>query len=279
MNKILLTDCSPEVTQFITNAMGKKESIITDTAAQKRSLNEFKMVVLEENALQEPTVQTIKKIRYACNFRNIPIVLVKRKQDHLPVHPYIMAGCTEILYLQDPPAAIRQILQGYLTPNRRPLAEEMEYLQHFIQNTQMVLETMAALKAEFKEVYFSGVFRIFADVSGIIGLSGKAEGTVIMTCYWDIAKKIISQMMKVKEDEINAELIHDGIGELINMISGATKKNFVGTPYHFDLSLPTVVMGPGHQIGHPEDSNIAVLIFDVDQMSFALQVAIKPYKA
>jgi chemotaxis protein CheX len=99
---------------------------------------------------------------------------------------------------------------------------------------------------------------------------------VVVTFYWNTAWKIISQMMNVNTEEINAEYIHDGVGELINMIGGSTKKGFVGTPYHFELSLPTVVVGSGHQIGHPEGASIAVLIFDMAESSFALHVCLKP---
>ena len=187
-----------------------------------------------------------------------------------------MAGATEILSLQAPPLACRQILQGYLIPNRQPLDQEMEYLTPFINSAKHVLKTMASIDAEYKELYFPNDFRIFGDVSGIIGLSGKAEGTAVITFYWDLARKVISQMMRVTEDQINAEFIHDGVGELINMISGFSKKYFIGKPYHFELSIPTVVMGSGHQIGHPEDVSIALVIFDVGKSSFALQVCLKP---
>jgi hypothetical protein len=35
-------------------------------------------------------------------------------------------------------------------------------------------------------------------------------------------------------------------------------------------------MGSGHQIGHPEEASIALVIFDVENKSFALQVCLKP---
>jgi chemotaxis protein CheX len=152
----------------------------------------------------------------------------------------------------------------------------MEYLKPFIENTVMVLEKMASVQAVFQEVYFADDLRIYGDISGIIGLSGNSEGTVAITLYWDLARKVIANMMTVPEEKINAEYIHDGTGELINMISGSTKKRFKGTQFHFDLSLPTVVVGSGHHLGHPEGSSIAVLIFDVGQEAFVLQVCLKP---
>lgn len=276
MSKILLNDCGPEVTQMVNKLLGEKIAVQNSSFDAAKSLQQFNMVILEAgNKKPEELFQQVKSLRYACNFRNIPIILIKNQSDNRPNHSYIMAGATEILSLQDPPLACRQILQGYLIPNRQPLEQEMEYLTTFINSTRHVLKTMASMEAEYKELYFANDFRIFGDISGIIGLSGEAEGTAVITFYWDLARKVISQMMRVTDDKINAELIHDGVGELINMISGFSKKSFIGKPYHFELSLPTVVMGSGHQIGHPEDSSIAMLIFDMEKSSFALQVCLK----
>ena len=277
MSKIILYDCSPELTHMVNNLFGEKVAIQNSSFDAQRPLQEFSMVILETGSKKpEQLLQEIKALRYACNFRSIPIIVMKKKSDTHPKHPYIMAGATEILSLQAPPLACRQILQGYLIPNRQPLDQEMEYLTPFINSTKHVLKTMASIDAEYKELYFPSDFRIFGDVSGIIGLSGKAEGTAVITFYWDLARKVISQMMRVTEDQINAEFIHDGVGELINMISGFSKKSFIGKPYHFELSIPTVVMGSGHQIGHPEEASIALVIFDVENKSFALQVCLKP---
>jgi chemotaxis protein CheX len=276
MNKIILYDCSQEVTDMVNNLFGKKVAIENSSFDAQRPLQEFRMVIVETGSKKtEQLLQEIKALRYACNFRNIPIIVMKKKGDTYPNNPYLMAGATEILSWEAPPLACRQILQGYLIPNRKPLDQEMEYLTPFIDSTKHILKTMTSMDAEYKELYFPSDFRIFGDVSGIVGLSGKAEGNAVITFCWDLARKVISHMMRVTEDQINAEFIHDGVGELINMISGFAKKSFVGKPYHFELSIPTVVMGSGHQIGHPEEASIALLIFDVEKNSFALQVCLK----
>jgi chemotaxis protein CheX len=276
MKPILLNECSPELTDLLKKLMGKETVVVNESFDEQRDLNNFRMVVLESGSDREKVCEQISKLRYACNFRNIPIVLIRKKDDRCPIQRYIIAGSTEVLSLNDPSAAFRQILQGLLIEDRKPLKEEMEYLTPFIENTGQVIKKMASGTVEFKEVYFSNTLRIFGDISGIIGLSGDAEGTIVVTFHWNFAWKIISKMMNVKAEEINAEFIHDGVGELINMIGGSSKKDFVGTPYHFNLSLPTVVVGSGHQIGHPEGASIAVLIFDMDNSSFALHVCLKP---
>lgn len=262
--------------QTLSELFGDQVSLQTEISGN--NLNGFKMVVIQDSEDRDGVLRSIRSLRYALKFRNVPLVLIRNRETRTPAQQYIMAGAAEVLSLGDHPAACRQILKSYLIPSRQPLDQEKEYLAPFINNTRHVLKTMAAVEAEFQEVYFSNDLRIFGDVSGIIGLSGEAEGTVVVTFYWNLARTIIAKMMQVDGEGVNAELIHDGVGELVNMISGASKKDFVGKPYHFELSLPTVIVGSGHQIGHPDDASIAVLIFDVGGDSFALQVSLKPRK-
>lgn len=276
MNRILGIDCSPRVEAAVAEMLGGKCDIQYEQFNDEMRLDGYQIIILEMAGNQEHVTRQIRKLRYACNFRNIPVVLIHGKRNDVLSQPYIIAGATEVLSLHDPLPACKQILSGYLIPNREPLAEEFEYLQPFIKNTCHILKTMAAVDVEFQEVYFSNSGRIFGDVSGIMGLSGNAEGTLVVTFYWDLAKMIIARMMGTEEGAIDAELIHDGVSEIINMISGTTKKEFVGKPYYFDITLPSVVVGPGHQIGHLQDTSVSVLIFQVGNQSFALHVCIRP---
>jgi len=278
MNQVLGIDCSPKIEKAVSELIGDNGKIKFEWFQDGIVLDGYQMVILEIGDSEAQTVQQIRKLRYACNFRNIPIVLIHGQKEHIPMQPYMIAGATELLSLYDPPAACKQILSGYLIPSREPLAEEFEYLDPFIKNTSHILQTMASIDAQFKEVYFSNAIRMFGDVSGIMGLSGNAEGTLVVTFFWDLAKTIVSKMMGMPEDQVDAELIHDGVSEIINMISGSTKREFVGKPYHFEITLPSVVVGPGHQIGHLQDTAVAVLIFQVANQCFALHVCIKPKK-
>ncbi|KJS29971.1 MAG: hypothetical protein VR64_18470 [Desulfatitalea sp. BRH_c12] len=278
MNKIVLIDCSSEVTSALAELLGEQCSLSNISSEDRIVPEENRMIVLEADASPDAIYLKISRIRAACKFKDIPIIVIKRREDRIPLEHFLSSGATEVLSLDAPPGACRQILRGHLIPNRKPLEKEMAYLVPFIENTVQVLKTTASLEVAFREVYFSNTFRIFGDISGIIGLSGESEGTVAVTLYWRLARNIIARMMNVQEERINAEYIHDGVGELINVISGSTKKRFKGTPFHFELSLPTVVVGSGHQLGHPEGSSIAVLIFDVDDSAFVLQVCLKPKK-
>jgi chemotaxis protein CheX len=276
MNKILLIGCSEEVSESVAQLLGENCELSNKKFEEEVTTQNFRMVIVEADESIESDASQIMKIRETCCFSPIPIIVIKKGDDPGVIERFQVAGATDVLSLDAPSGVNRQILQGYLIPNRTPMEKEMDYLQPFIDNTIEVLAKTASVQASFREVYFSNDLRIFGDISGIIGLSGNSEGTVAITLYWDLARRIIAGMMKVEESQINSEYIHDGAGELINMISGSTKTVFKGTPFHFELSLPTVVVGSGHQLGHPEGSSIAVLIFDVAEKAFILQVCLKP---
>ncbi|MDA8137143.1 MAG: chemotaxis protein CheX [Desulfobacteraceae bacterium] len=276
MNQIVLMDCGSVVSKTITGLLSDACTLRNQNFGDSFDLHQTRMILMEATDPIEAVAAKVIKIRKSCCFRPIPIIVIKAEDNIESSEILLGAGATEVLALDAPPAACRQILQGHLIPNRKPLDKEMAYLTPFIENTITVLSKMAFVETTFREVFFSNDLKIFGEISGIIGLSGTSEGTVAITFYWDLARKIIANMMNVPMDKINAEYIHDGAGELINMISGSTKKRFKGTPFHFDLSLPTVVVGSGHQLGHPEGASIAVLIFDVGSESFILQVCLKP---
>ena len=76
MSKIILYDCGPEVTHMVNNLFGEKVVIQNSSFDAKRPLQEFSMVILETGSKKpEQLLQEIKALRYACNFRNIPITL------------------------------------------------------------------------------------------------------------------------------------------------------------------------------------------------------------
>lgn len=275
MKKVLGINCSQKAEIAILKLLGKDAYITYEKFHDGLVLDDSDMIILWMEENQDDVEKQICKLRYACKFQNIPIILIHEQKQNIVSQPYIIAGATEVLSLLDP-VATRNIISGHLIPGREPLADEMAYLEPFIKNTCNIFKTMAGMNVALKRIYFSNAIRIFGDVSGIMGLSGRAEGTLVITFYWDLAKTIIAKMMGAREETIDAELIHDGVSEIINMISGTTKKEFVGKPYHFEISLPSVVVGPGHQIGYFQNTSVAVLIFDAGEHAFALHVCIKP---
>lgn len=275
MAKVLLNDCSPDASQMLINMLKDNAQITVEPFSEQRDITDFNLVILySSNEDDRYLLRKIKNLHFRTKFRNIPIILLKDKYEYFSDQPYFNFGVSEFMALDEPQPIFNQILLGYLNPGRQPLERELIYLRPFIESTKRVLSKMASMEAEFKGAYFKNSLRILGDVSGVIGLSGTTEGTVIITFLWDLAQRVVANIMEVKENEINAEMIHDGVGEIINMISGSAKKSLSESSYDFQLSIPTIIVGWGHEVGHPENSTNAILTFDVGDQAFVLHVSL-----
>jgi chemotaxis protein CheX len=83
------------------------------------------------------------------------------------------------------------------------------------------------------------------EVSGIIGLSGRASGTVVVSVDRHVALSATEEMLGQRPDSINSDVI-DAIGEVTNMIAGRAKAEL--SQLAMNLALPTVITGKNHTI-------------------------------
>src|SRR5262245_26475857 len=83
------------------------------------------------------------------------------------------------------------------------------------------------------------------EVTGIIGLSGKATGTVVVSLDTNVAVSVAEAMLGARPDSVNSDVI-DAVGEVTNMIAGRAKSKL--EQLALNLALPTVVTGKDHAI-------------------------------
>jgi len=98
-------------------------------------------------------------------------------------------------------------------------------------------------------------------VSGVIGLSGKAAGTVVINLSEEVAIKGASAMLMMELTELDADVI-DAVGEIANMVAGQAKAEL--EEYDLSVSLPNVVTGKGHEVRFPSDAKPIAVEFDTD---------------
>jgi len=110
-------------------------------------------------------------------------------------------------------------------------------------------------------------------ISGVIGLSGKAVGTVVVNLSEEVALKAASAMLMVELTELDDEVI-DAVGEMANMIAGQAKAEL--EEYELSVSLPSVITGVGHELRFPSDAKPIVVDFDTDFGPLRLEVGLEP---
>jgi chemotaxis protein CheX len=125
---------------------------------------------------------------------------------------------------------------------------KVEYINPFLTSTISVFDTMLHCKLERGTPYLKTGTHPQHEVSGVIGLSGKAQGTVVLGLNREAALSAAEVLLQERPAEINGD-VTDAIGELVNIVAGSAKAKLE----HLDMSvgLPTVITGKAHSIEFP----------------------------
>ena len=110
------------------------------------------------------------------------------------------------------------------------------------------------------------------DVSGIIGLSGDAQGCIAISFPKILALKVVSSLLETEIKVVGPELT-DGIGELANIIAGNAKQHLNGM--NLSISLPNVVLGKDHVLGAQKGIPVILIPFSSTMGNFSMEVALK----
>lgn len=122
---------------------------------------------------------------------------------------------------------------------------KVEYINPFVTALTHAFSTVLSCEVERGQISLNHGCVIQHDISGVIGLSGNAVGTVVLSLSGPVAMAAASTMLMTEINEINADVV-DAVGELTNMVAGAAKAKL--EQYNMSIGLPTVVTGAGHEV-------------------------------
>ena len=127
---------------------------------------------------------------------------------------------------------------------------DASYINAFINALAETFDTMLGCEVQRGKLEIGVArYRDF-EISGVIGLSGTAIGTVVVSLSREVALQATSALLLMEATEINADVI-DAVGELANMVAGPAKAKL--EKYRLQISLPSVVTGKGHQVSFPSN--------------------------
>jgi chemotaxis protein CheX len=110
------------------------------------------------------------------------------------------------------------------------------------------------------------------EITGIVGLSGQAQGWIGISFSKVTALKVVSKMGGKELKVVGPELT-DGIGELANIITGNAKKDLAS--YKLSISLPNVIIGKDHVLSSPSHLTIIVVPFASPTGNFTMEICLK----
>jgi chemotaxis protein CheX len=120
-----------------------------------------------------------------------------------------------------------------------------EHINPFIASTVEVFSTMLKCKLTRGELFANTNFHPAYEISGIIGMTGKASGTVVLSVDANVAASITEAMLGERPEGIDSDVI-DAVGEVTNMIAGKAKASL--EQLQMSLAIPTVITGKNHII-------------------------------
>ena len=136
-----------------------------------------------------------------------------------------------------------------------------EHINPFLKSVSNTFSTMLQCETRRGEISIADSGGQKFPISGVIGLSGKAVGTVVINLSEEVALKGASAMLMTELTELDADVL-DAVGELANMIAGQAKAEL--EEFDLSVSLPTVVTGDDHEIRFPSDAKPLSVAFDTD---------------
>ena len=151
---------------------------------------------------------------------------------------------------------------------------DVKLVNPFIDATLYVLETIASTRVRPGKPYLKKDQVARGDVTGVIGLTGEAQGTISVSFSEKSILAIVSSMFGEEMKELNEE-IQDAVGEISNMISGQARQKLEELGKSLKAAIPTVIMGKGHSITHITSQPIIAIPFDTDNGEFTIEVCLE----
>ncbi len=127
---------------------------------------------------------------------------------------------------------------------------DSQFIIPFIDSVTNVFETMLQLRVEVGTPSIKPAEASSHDVSGIIGMSGDVEGTVVLGFPTATAERAVGVFTGMEMDATHEDFA-DAIGELVNMISGGAKAKF--TNRKVSITCPSVIVGQHHTVSGRKD--------------------------
>jgi len=148
-----------------------------------------------------------------------------------------------------------------------------EYINPFITSLGTVFRTMFQCEVKRGTIHLKERSYPHHPISGVIGLSGRAIGTVVLSMSEQVALKAASMMLMADCQEVNADVL-DAVGELTNMVAGRAKAQL--EELQLSVSLPNIVTGQDHEVRFPSNVVPICVPFETPWGPLTLEVGLAP---
>ncbi len=148
-------------------------------------------------------------------------------------------------------------------------ALEVNLISPFINSTMRAFNTMLGWELRPQTPEVNTHFHPRYEVSGVIGLSGKMVGTLVLSVEKEVALAAAEVLTQQKYEQLTEDVI-DTMGEITNIVGGGAKAELA--EYALNLSLPTVIIGRNHLVTFISNVQTVLVPFECDAGEIAIEV-------
>ncbi|MDR0871023.1 MAG: chemotaxis protein CheX [Planctomycetaceae bacterium] len=146
---------------------------------------------------------------------------------------------------------------------------DVDYINPVVAGLEECFNTMLNCKIERTGLGLMENNQALYPVSGIIGISGKGVGTIVLSMTESVALKAASTMLMAELTELDDEVL-DAVGEITNIVCGAAKAKLA--QYSLSISLPNVISGEHCRLHFPPNSHPILIPFRSAWGNLAIQL-------
>ncbi len=151
---------------------------------------------------------------------------------------------------------------------------DVKFINPFLYGTVEVLSKMVFIQPVAGKPFAKTNDTACGDVSGIIGMTGDAIGSLAMTFREECIIYIVNKMLGENHTAMNKEVL-DAVGELTNMISGAARKLMEKENLTVFAAIPTIIYGKAHTVRHIVKGPSIVIPFQTEKGGFVIDVCLQ----
>jgi chemotaxis protein CheX len=151
-----------------------------------------------------------------------------------------------------------------------------DQMKPFIEGTVEVFESMLRVRLQESAVEVKDAPEGTFDLSAVVGLTGAATGSFVLSSPIETACRIVERMLG-EPGPLSEQDIVDGAGELVNIVAGRACRKLGGAGFEgLYLSLPTVVRGRHRIVWSSKDLPCLLMrFFDSELGPFAIEVNLR----
>lgn len=238
-------------------------------------LDDCALVIIEKRSDPGSHKRNMVRFESLLGFRDIPIVVsldqadpdLSQSPDNLSRHLLLVAPFGA--------GQVRKQIQRALSPVGEEPPPDEDTLQVIAKATRLVIGQIVGVEIAHTGTYPSKNYHLSGDSCGLMPLTGYLEGCIAVGLSTLLSRRLSARLAGCDEEFISDEDLPDGVGEIINQISGKVKTILSEQGRTVDIDLPKAGQGANASIAQDSSLPVIVLLFECNREPFALYVCLR----